>query len=107
MNEHEFDRWKKGVEDYNRVLVTLANDQKTLKNLMIEHLKLFFKDFDEVIFRESFKEILIIWNCLKEPVMNPEKLVDLNMEFSVSHDFFEKHGEAIIVTLHPFGEEED
>ena len=105
MNKEEFEIWKDSVFEHFRMLNDLVDDRLEIKELMEQHLKQFF-DYDEITFADDFNKIIVKFQYGSDPVINPKKLQDLNMEMIISHEYSEKLGDGVIIELYPFGLEE-
>lgn len=102
MNKEDFYQWQDGVMEHSRMTQTLIKDRLALRELMTSHLKQFF-DFDSIQYSQDFNRITLKWEYGNNPVINPEKLEELYMEFTISHEFSDKLGEGIRIDLYPFG----
>ena len=105
MLESDLKAWQDDVGIYNEAVDTIVRDKFTLKKSIEDHLNLFF-DFDAISFNEVFTEIKIRWNYDKEPAIHPKDLVDLNMDFIITHEFDDRYGDGIVLKVYPFGLEE-
>lgn len=102
MNNEEFRQWQDAVMEHSRMMDSLVDDRIAIKELMIEHLKQFF-DYDEIVFDDKFNKITLKWEYKNDPVIMPEKLVELGMDFIISHDYSEALGHGVMIELYPFG----
>lgn len=94
--------WREDVLHHRRILDTIARDRIVIKDVMIEFLQQFF-DFDEIQFTNDFDKITMKWSYEHEPIIKPSALVDLGMDFIISHDYSETLGHGVIITIYPFG----
>ena len=102
MNEKQLGTWIKSVNKYNKTLSSLIEDSVSIEKLITAHLKEFF-DFDEIKFHHGYKRIILMWDYDNNPVINPSVLSDLSMEFMITHEWSEKHGDGVIIEVYPFG----
>ena len=102
MNIEEIELWKESVFEHTHTLDLLANDRIAIKDLMRDHLKQYFK-FDRIEFHDNFNRILLKFDYMNNPVIEPEDLVDLGMEFIITHDYSEELGHGVVIEVYPFG----
>ena len=102
MNHEELELWKESVFEHTRMMETLVNDRVAIKVLISNHLKQFF-EYDEIKFDDLFNKIILKWDYRNNPVINPDDLIGLGMEFIISHDYSETLGHGVIIELYPFG----
>lgn len=108
MNSEEFMQWQDAVMEHSKMMETLVDDRVVIKELMINHLKQFF-DYDEIRFDDLFNKVVLKWEYKNDPIIKPDELIGLGMDFIISHDYSESLGHGVIVELYPFGlpEEEE
>ena len=102
MNHEELELWKESVFEHTRMMETLVDDRVAIKELISNHLKQFF-EYDEIKFDDLFNKIILKWDYRNNPVINPDDLIGLGMEFIISHDYSETLGHGVIIELYPFG----
>lgn len=102
MNSEELEMWKESVFEHTHMMETLVNDRVAIKELMSNHLKQYF-EYDEIKFDDLFNKITLKWEYMNDPIIIPDKLIGLGMDFIISHDYSESLGYGVIIELYPFG----
>lgn len=102
MNHEELEVWRDSVFEHSKMMETLVNDRVIIKELISNHLKLYF-EYDEIKFDDLFNKIILKWEYNNNPIINPDDLNGLGMEFIISHDYSESLGHGVIIELYPFG----
>lgn len=100
MNKEQLNNWNSAVSEHMNALDRLIEDRSLLKRVMEEHLRQFFPEWGKIEFNRDFSVITLEFY---EMVIDPEKLADLNMQFSI-----EPYGDYCFnIRIYPFGVPEE
>lgn len=98
----DLESWKESVFEHSHMMETLVNDRVAIKEWISDYLKQFF-DYDIISFDDLFNKIILKWYYQNDPIIKPDVIKDLNMEFIVSHEYSEELGDGVIIEIYPFG----
>lgn len=102
MNKEELRAWQDGVMEHCRMVNTVMDDRMALKKLIEEHLSQFF-DWDDIEYGKDFNTITLAWKYGTDPIIKIKNLMNLEMDFIISHGFTKELGDGARVILYPFG----
>lgn len=105
MEIEELNNWKEGVCLHIDHLNTLINDRKILKNSMEEHLKSVFQ-WDDIEFNRDFTRIELTWEHGHNPVIKPENVAKLGMDWIIRADYDDKANRVVVIEIYPWGVKE-
>ena len=81
MNPSELELWKRGVEEHNNVLQNLIDDRRKLKELMVEHSKAIFEEWDNIEFSQDLETVTVGFKAGYE--LDNKTLSGIGMEWDV------------------------
>ena len=96
MSPEELGKWKRCVDEHIKDLDAVVDDRKTLKNLIVEHLKSYF-EWDEIEFNRDFSVIRLLWKR-NIPVIKHEKMREFDMDWIIIPNY-----ESVLIKIYPWG----
>jgi len=101
MNPNEITLWKMGVEEHNNILQNLIADRKKLKELMSEHLRTLFDDWEDIIFSQDFDVITIRFRPNFK--LGNDSLCNIGMDWDVVASHSDNGHLTKSIKIYPFG----